>query len=83
MPAAQHGGVRKVIRLSSLRRSNNGTDDSCADCACELQERIHSRIAVSVELFWQLAEAVSHDGAHGKALAEGEEEIEDDKEQRA
>ena len=81
--AAKHGGMSNVIWLCCLRESDNGADNGGADCACKLQECIHGCIAVSVEFLWQLAEAVGHDGAHGKALAEGEEEVEDDKEQRA
>ena len=81
--AAKHSSMSKVVRLCCLCRSDNGTDNSGADCACKLQERIHGSIAVGVELFRQLAEAVGHDGAHGKALAEGEEDVEDDKKQRA
>ena len=83
VPAAKHGGMSNVIRLCCLCGSDNGADNCGADCACELQERIHGCIAVSVEFFRQLAEAIGHDGAHGKALAEGEEKVEDDKKQRA
>lgn len=82
MPAAYHGGVGEVAWLGGLRTGDNGADDSSADCTCKLEQRVHGCVAVGVEAFRELAEAVGHNRAHGKALAEGEEEVKDDEKQR-
>lgn len=78
VPAAYHGGVGEVDWLGGLRTGDDGADDSSADCACKLQQRIHGSVAVGVEAFGELAEAIGHNRTHGKALAEGEEEVKDD-----
>ena len=82
VPAAYHGGVGEAAWLGGLRTGDNGADDSGADCACKLQQRVHGCVAVGVEPFGELAEPVGHNRTHGKALAEGEEEVKDDEEQR-
>lgn len=76
--AAYHGGVGEVAWLGGLRTGDNGADDSGADCACKLQQRIHGSVAVGVEAFGELAETIGHNRTHGKALPEGEEEVKDD-----
>ena len=68
--------------LSGLGTGDNGADDSSADCTCKLEQRVHGCVAVGVEAFGELAEAVGHNRAHGKALTEGEEEVKEDEEQR-
>ena len=78
VPAAYHGGVGEGVWLGGLRTGDDSADDSGADCACKLQQRIHGSVAVGVEAFGELAEAVGHNRTHGKALAEGEEEVKDD-----
>lgn len=82
VPAAYHGGVGEVAWLGGLRTGDDGADDSGADCACKLQQRVHGSVAVGVQVFGELAETVGHNRTHGKALAEGEEEVKDDEEQR-
>ena len=78
VPAAYHGGVGEGVWLGGLRTGDDGADDSGADCACKLQQRIHGSVAVGVEAFGELAETIGHNRTHGKALAEGEEEVKDD-----
>ena len=82
VPAAYHGGVGEVAWLGGLRTGDDSADDSGADCACKLQQRVHGCVAVGVEPFGELAEAVGHNCTHGKALTEGEEEVKDDEKQR-
>ena len=83
MSAAKHGSMRNIGRVRSLCGRNNRTDNRRTDCACQLQQRIHGCVAVGVQLFRQLAQAVSHNCSHGKALAKGEEQVEDDEKQGA
>ena len=72
----------EVAWFGGLRTGDNGADDSSTDCTCKLEQRVHGCVAVGVEAFGELAEAVGHNRAHGKALTEGEEEVKEDEEQR-
>ena len=83
MSAAQHSSMCNICRVRSLCCCNNRTDNCRTDCACQLQQRIHGCVAVGIKLFRQLAQAVGHNCSHGKALAKGEEQVEDDEEQGA
>ena len=83
LSAADHSGVGEACRLGGLRRSNNGTDNCCTYCAGKLQQRVHGSVTVSVETLRQLAKAVGHNRAHGKALAEGKEQVKNYEEQGA
>lgn len=68
MPAAYHGGVGEVAWLGGLRTGDNGADDSSADCTCKLEQRVHGCVAVGVEAFRELAEAVGHNRADRKSV---------------
>lgn len=83
MSAAKHSSMRNVCRFRSLCGRNNRTDNRRTDCACQLQQRVHSCVAVGVQLFRQLTQTIGHNRSHGKSLAKGEEQVEDDEEQRA
>lgn len=83
MSAAQHSSMRNIGRFRSLCCRNNSTDNRRTDCACQLQQRIHGCVAVGVQLFRQLTQTIGHNRSHGKTLAEGEEQVEDDEEKGA
>ena len=83
MSAAQHSSMRDIVRFRSLRGRNNRTDNRRTDCACQLQQRVHSCVAVGVQLFRELAQTIGYNRSHGKTLAEGKEQIEHNEEQRA
>lgn len=83
MSAAKHGSMRDIGRVRSLCGRNNCTDNRRTDCACQLQQRIHGCVTVGVKLFRQLTQTIGHNRSHGKTLAEGEEQVEDDEEKGA
>src|SRR5699024_762753 len=76
-------GPGHVIRPGGLGRSHQRGDHGCADGSGQLLQGIDDRVAVGVLLRRQLPQSVGHGIPHGKSLAEGKKQIENDNRHRS